>query len=198
MHRSLQLFVGMLIVSTGFGALQSNAADTQNQTNHANVSESRQTPFGLYYTPKEAFAALTQDPSIVLIDVRDPMEVSFIGHPEPMDANVPLRMITRSFVPDSGSYEMEPNKNFVANVDAMISRLGFTKDQPIIVSCRSGPRSAAAARLLHKAGYKMVWNQIEGFEGSTDPATGSRNLNGWRNAGLPWKNKISKNAYWRF
>ena len=92
---------------------------------------------------------------------------------------------------------MKANAGFVADVIALMKRLGLSKSSQIIVSCRSGPRSAVGARLLHAAGYKNVWNQIEGFEGSIDSKTGARSKNGWRNAGLPWKYKISKGAHWQ-
>jgi len=125
-----------------------------------------------------------------LIDVRDPIEITFVGHPEPMDSNIPLRTITDRFNPKSGHYRMRDNAGFVADVDALMKRLNLSKSSPIIVSCRSGPRSAVAARLLHAAGYQNVWNQIEGFEGSLDGKTGARSKNGWRNAELPSKEMI--------
>ena len=161
------------------------------------VSKSRQTPYGLYLKPVDAYKALKENPDIVLIDVRDPMEISFIGHPEPMDSNVPLRTITRQFDPRRGGYKMAANDAFVDQVDALMKRLGLSKSDPVFVSCRSGPRSARAARLLFEAGYIEVWNLVEGFEGSIDPETGARTRDGWRNAGLPWRYKIRDGAEWR-
>lgn len=173
------------------------AAAIESGVDRTALSKSRQTPFGLYLTPTDAHAALTKNPDIVLIDVRDPIEISFVGHPEPMDSNIPLRTVSRRFNPRSGSYAMDENRNFVAEVDALMNRLALGKEDPIFVTCRSGPRSANAARLLHKAGYKEVWNLVEGFEGSIDPATGARSKNGWRNAGLPWSYKIKSRAVWQ-
>lgn len=180
-----------------FLASSSWANEIKTELDAGQVSKSRQTPFGLYLTPQEAFAAISANPDIVMIDVRDPVEISFVGHPKPMDGNVPLRTISREFNPKSGAYKMVSNANFVGDVDALIKRLGFSKDDPIFVTCRSGPRSAGAARLLHKAGYTNVWNLVEGFEGSIDPATGARSKNGWRNAGLPWSYKIPATAAWQ-
>jgi len=173
------------------------ASEITTSVNESTVSKPRQTPHGLYLTPADAFAALSERPSIVLIDVRDPVEISFVGHPKPMDANIPLRTVTGKFNSKSGRYNMKSNAGFVSDVDALMKRLGLSKSSPIIVSCRSGPRSAVAARLLHAAGYKNVWNQIEGFEGSFDSKTGARSKNGWRNAGLPWKYKIRNGAQWQ-
>ena len=177
--------------------IMAGAAEIASSVNTSSVSKSRQTPFGLYLSPADAYAAVSKDPSIVLIDVRDPVEISFVGHPEPMDANIPLRTVSGKFDPGAGRYEMKQNTGFVADIDALMKRLGLSKSDPVIVTCRSGPRSAEAARLLHAAGYTTVWNQIEGFEGSIDRKTGARSKNGWRNAGLPWKYKISRGAQWQ-
>ena len=71
------------------------------------------------------------------------------------------------------------------------------KSTPIFLICRSGGRSAVAAKQLIRAGYTNVWNLVEGFEGDKDKATGARSVNGWRNAGLPWTYKIPAKAGWR-
>jgi len=182
-----------MVLAPGFA----NASEISSSVDDASVSKSRQTPHGLYLTPSDAYAAVSETPSIVLIDVRDPVEISFVGHPKPIDANIPLRTVTGKFNSKSGKYDMRTNAGFVADVDALMQRLDLSKSDPVIVSCRSGPRSAVAARLLHAAGYTNVWNQVEGFEGSIDKKTGARSKNGWRNAGLPWKYKISNGAQWQ-
>lgn len=189
--------LGVATIVASVSGAAAVAADIRTALDPESVSKSRQTPFGLYLTPSEAHTAIQEDPSIVLIDVRDPIEISFVGHPKPMDANVPLRTATRTFNPKSGTYVMQSNANFVADVNAAMERLGFGKEHPVFVTCRSGPRSAAAARLLHQAGYKSVWNLVEGFEGSIDPITGARTKNGWRNAGLPWSYRIQASAAWQ-
>ncbi len=48
------------------------------------------------------------------------------------------------------------------------------RDQPVVVYCAGGTRSALAARNLKEMGYKNVISVIGGF-------------NGWKNAGLPFK-----------
>jgi rhodanese-related sulfurtransferase len=60
--------------------------------------------------------------------------------------------------------------------------------------CRSGSRSAKAANLLAKAGYKKVYNIYDGFEGDKVKDTssyfkGKRMVNGWKNSGNPWSYK---------
>ena len=57
--------------------------------------------------------------------------------------------------------------------------------------CRSGGRSAFAVNMLSKAGFKNVYNIIDGFEGDKvkNPNSyfnGKRLVNGWKNSGAPW------------
>ena len=174
------------------------AAQIESKLDISKVAKKRKTPFNKYLSAKEAHDALVKDGSIVFIDVRDPIEINFVGHSSGMDANVPLRTVSKKkFKSKKGSYGWKDNKHFVAEVDAMMKRQGHAKSDVVFLSCRSGVRSAVAARLLHKAGYTNVWNLVEGFEGSKDKKTGIRSKNGWRNAGLPWSYKIPETAAWQ-
>lgn len=42
-------------------------------------------------------------------------------------------------------------------LDAKVKDLGKYKEKPVIVTCRSGPRAAAASRALKKAGFSNVY-----------------------------------------
>ena len=56
----------------------------------------------------------------------------------------------------------------------------------LLFLCRSGQRSASAARAATEAGLPDCYNILEGFEGNKD-ANGQRNrTGGWRACGLPW------------
>ena len=57
----------------------------------------------------------------------------------------------------------------------------FAKKDNILVICRSGVRSMAAAKLLQQQGYKNLINISDGFEGN--PSTGE----GWKKSNLPCK-----------
>ena len=176
-------------------ALPTLAADIASSVDASSVSERRSTPLGLYLTPQDAHAALTADPEIVFFDVRDPIEIAFVGHAQGVDAIVPLRIATHEFNPDAGTYRERKNPDFLAQAEAVIAREGGGKNTPVFVICRSGGRSAVAARMLAEAGYTNVWNLVEGFEGDKDDS-GARAVNGWRNAGLPWKYKIAPEVAW--
>lgn len=165
--------------------------------NPSALPKHKRTPLGLYLTPEEAHQALKRDPEILFVDVRDPVELSYVGHPEGMDANVPLALVSRAFDQKGGRYKMTANPDFAAQVEAARKRAGLSKDAPVFVICRSGARSARAAQILAQAGYTQVWNLVEGFEGDRDKASGQRTVNGWRNAGLPWGYKIAPEAAWR-
>ena len=54
-------------------------------------------------------------------------------------------------------------EDFLGNVDA-----AFDASEPIYLYCRSGRRSAAAAKALSKAGYKKVFNLLGGFNAWTE------------------------------
>lgn len=158
------------------------------------LPDSKKTKLGLYLTPKDAAAAIEADDSIVFLDVRDPVEIEFIGHPSSMDANIPSKITQLSdFNAKKGRYNQAVNKDFVAQVDALMAKNGFEKDKPIFLICRSGSRSATAANLLAEQGYTQVYNLVEGFEGDKNKE-GVRAVNGWRNAGLPWTYKIPEEA----
>jgi sulfur dioxygenase len=58
--------------------------------------------------------------------------------------------------------------------------------RPVLLLCRSGVRSIAAARRATELGLQ-AYNILEGFEGDPD-ANGQRgHTGGWRFRGLPWR-----------
>lgn len=119
----------------------------------------------------DAYTALTATPAAVLIDVRDPIEFSFVGHP--LDAvNIPWKL-----APD-----MRPNADFVTQVQKCVPDTSV----PLFLLCRSGQRSLAAAHALADAGYGDVTNIEDGFEGPIDEQKHRGTVAGWRFHGLPW------------
>ena len=118
-----------------------------------------------------AHAALQADPRAVLIDVRDPVEFSFVGHPVGA-VNVPWK-----FAP-----EMRPNPEFLDQVSQIVA----DRATPLFLLCRSGQRSLAAANALAEAGYTDLTNVEEGFEGPMDAAKHRNTVAGWRFHQLPW------------
>ena len=81
---------------------------------------------------------------------------------------------------------MKPNPDFVSQVKEVAE-----PTDTILVTCRSGDRGALAVNQLAEAGFRNVYNIIDGMEGDKvdDPDNvfhGKRMKNGWKNSGLPW------------
>jgi rhodanese-related sulfurtransferase len=93
------------------------------------------------------------------------------------------------------TYKLELNPDFLPEVRHRLTEKGLGPDSPIVLICRSGDRSAAAANLLAEAGFKNVYSVVDGYEGDVateGPKAGQRVVNGWKNAGLPWSYKLDR------
>ena len=58
---------------------------------------------------------------------------------------------------------------------------------PVMLLCRSGARSRAAAIALTEAGFAQAFNIAGGFEGDADGEGHRGNRNGWKAENLPWR-----------
>ncbi|NBS15597.1 MAG: rhodanese-like domain-containing protein [Gammaproteobacteria bacterium] len=123
-------------------------------------------------TPQDAYKAMTATSDALLIDVRDPVEYVFVGHP------IHSKNIPWAFAPD-----MRKNSSFVEQVQEIAPSL----DTPLFLLCRSGQRSFSAAKALEDQGYRQIINVEEGFEGDRNEFKQRSTLNGWRFQGLPWE-----------
>lgn len=160
----------------------------------ADIPESKKTRLGLYMTALEASEAAAADRGKVLfIDVRTPGEVMFVGAADATDANVPFVDLASPTTWDAKNNRLllVRNEAFVAKVEARLDAKRLGKSDRVIVMCRSGDRSAKAVDTLADAGFTNVWTVIDGFEGDLSK-DGRRDVNGWRNAGLPWTYKLDK------
>jgi rhodanese-related sulfurtransferase len=84
---------------------------------------------------------------------------------------------------------MKPLPDFVARVQTVAK-----PDDILMVTCRSGGRSALVVNLLAKAGFKNVYNIIDGMEGDANgdsESVAKGQLNGWKNTGCPWTKKLT-------
>jgi len=128
----------------------------------------------------------------LFLDVRDPVEIMFTGFAEMVDANIPLLTVDRDrLAPGGRNFAMVPNEDFDAAVLAALDAKGLGRDAQVLVMCRSGSRSAAAARRLTELGFTRVYNLSDGFEGA--PGRGS----GWKHSGLPWGHAFDPAKIWR-
>jgi len=128
--------------------------------------------------PATAWKILSEHKDAVLIDVRTRAEWNYVGLPD-LDsiAKKPALLEWQVFP------SMQPNPEFVAALSGAIAN----KDAPLLFLCRSGARSAAAAKAMTAAGYSTCLNVADGFEGPLDAQAKRGSAGGWKATGLPWR-----------
>ena len=138
-----------------------SSASTTSFSSSSSSSQSTQDP--KIYTYKDIQSLITnKPPKIILIDVREPSELSSTGR-IPTSLNVPLTSSPDfAFLP---SAEFEDKFSF--------ARPG--KEEEVIFYCKSGVRSKAAARLAVQGGfggkvgeYPGSWKDWEGRGGEVE------------------------------
>lgn len=106
----------------------------------------------------------------VLVDVRTDAEREWVG-----------------FVPGAAALAWKQWPGMVPNpaFDDGVRKLA-EQGKPLLMLCRSGVRSVAAARRATDLGVP-AYNILEGFEGDPDGHAHRGALGGWRYHGLPWR-----------
>jgi rhodanese-related sulfurtransferase len=126
-------------------------------------------PYAGAVTLQEACTLLSVQ-AAVLVDVRTAEECQYVGH-----------------VPDSvhvswiSGAALQRNPRFVGYLESKVHR-----DQVLLLLCRSGDHSAAAAKTLTEARFRNVFNVTEGFEGGLDELQQRSSRGGWGFHRLPW------------
>jgi rhodanese-related sulfurtransferase len=175
---------GILLAAT----LIASAAETGTPAAKAagsELPEKKRTTLGLYVTAADAYKMWMSAPDKVkVIDVRSPEEYAFVGHPE-MSWNIPFAFVTYQRKGGRFEYGSRMNPNFVAHVLEVAAPTDV-----LLVTCRSGGRSALAVNALAAAGFKNAYTVVDGVEGDKvhDPDSvfnGKRMKNGWKNS-APW------------
>lgn len=105
--------------------------------------------FGFENLDAKSFYDMVQkDKAVLLLDVRTPAEYKEDGR-----------------IPGSVLIPVQVLPQYVKEIEKF-------KDKKVLVYCRSGNRSAVAARFLEQNGFKQVYNLKDG-------------IIGWKRAGLP-------------
>lgn len=112
-------------------------------------------------TSETAWQMLLDDESSLLVDVRTPTEWQTVGVPDTSEIGRPTRFV--SWTNEQGN----PNPYFADQTTD-----GVDPDTPILLLCRSGVRSNAAAELLISMGFSQAMNIVGGFESPQDPSAG--------------------------
>ena len=185
----------LLMFAIAASAAFAGVAHAQGGIAPAKVPEEMRTKTNLYLLPKEVQQFVkAQKGKVLFVDVRTRAEAQFLGMAEGVDALVPY-VEFQEFMTDwddkRSFYKLEPFNDFVPEVERRLKEKGLTKDDPVVVMCRSGERSSRAADLLADSGYRRVYTVVYGFEGELSDK-GRRNLNGWKNAGLPWSYELDR------
>jgi len=144
------------------------------------LAAERLAPGALYagdVTPEEAWRLLAEDAQAVLVDVRTDAEWNYVGVADLSALNKKPVLISWQRFPD-----MARNDEFSANLSAA----GVTPAMPVLFLCRSGVRSASAARHCTAEGFSDCFNIIEGFEGAVDENIHRGLKSGWKMRALPW------------
>jgi rhodanese-related sulfurtransferase len=156
-----------------------------------NLPKEKQTALGLYVTSKEAYEKWQADQeSVKIIDVRTPEEFLFVGHPT-VAWKIPVFAQTYEWNAERQQFPMKPLPDFVARVSQIAN-----PDDTLMVMCRAGGRGAIAANMLAQAGFKHVYNIVDGMEGdatgdSESMAKAQPKTDGWLNSGCPWTKKLT-------
>jgi rhodanese-related sulfurtransferase len=126
----------------------------------------------------EAWERLKSDPRAQLVDVRTMAEWNFVGVPDLSALGRQAICIEWQQFPGGGR-----NPDFVGEASQALPH----KDAPVLLLCRSGARSRAAAIALTAAGFGQAFNIGDGFEGDADEEGHRGNRGGWKAANLPWR-----------
>ena len=128
-------------------------------------------------TPNQVWKRLSEEQNAKLVDVRTQAEWSFVGVPDLSSLDKQVLLVSWQVFPS-----MARNDAFAAQLEAH----GIRKDDVLLLLCRSGVRSKAAAEYLTALGYQAAWNITDGFEGPHDEAKHRGGKVGWKASNLPW------------
>lgn len=134
-----------------------------------NAYQDKNISFAGAISPIQAFD-LIEENSVQFIDIRTFEERKFVGFPSGSE-----------HIPFSTGTSFQSNPRFIKEVEKK-----FEKERPVLLICRSGNRSKLAATALTKAGFKYVFNILEGFEGDLNEINQRNQINGWKYRKLPW------------
>jgi rhodanese-related sulfurtransferase len=166
----------------------------QSLVDPAQVPAAKKSVPGLYLVAKDVPAFLAAQPRVLFLDVRTRAEAMYVGMPAGVDALVPFvehQELMTDWDAQRNIYKLEPVQEFVTEARRRLAEKGLQKSDVVVLICRSGDRSGRAATRLQQDGFEKVYSVIDGFEGDMS-AAGRRDVNGWKNAGLPWSYKLDK------
>ena len=152
---------------------------------------------------EEAYAKTQQtEQPVLLVDVRDPVEIMFVGFTDAVDVNIPFLLVDRTqWDADRNIYPIKRNPDFVEQIKAELAKRGLDENTEVITMCRSGSeRGEPSAKVLREAGLVNARFVVNGFQGDAlqeGPQAGMRLQNGWQNSNLPWGRSLNGEKMYR-
>lgn len=160
------------------------------------VPDEKRSSSGLHLSAQEAVAMKQAHPDNVLfIDIRTRAEAMHLGMPTLVDDLMPVLNFPAEWEwsESLGEYLQQGNSHFVHDIENCVQQAGMTKDDAVILICRSVMRSSSEPGLLVCYGFKKSFTAVDGYVGdkvASGPEKGRRTVNGWKNAKLPWSGKL--------
>ena len=185
----------LTIVFAALAVFFSVSLSAMAQVDESKLVPEKKTKLELYLDAKSTPEFLKKNAGRVLfIDVRTKTEAMFVGMPSAVDALVPFvetEDVMTTWDNTRSAYKLEPVQDFVPEMNRRLKEKQLTKEDIVVLICRSGDRSSRAVNRLAEDGFKRVYTVADGFEGDMSK-DGRRNVNGWKNADLPWSYKLDK------
>ncbi len=94
----------------------------------------------LEISAEEAYAKTQQtEQPVLLVDVRDPVEIMFVGVADAIDVNIPFMLVDRTqWNAERNIYPISRNPEFVEQIKAELAKRGLDENTEVITMCRSG------------------------------------------------------------
>lgn len=135
-------------------------------------------------TAQEAWNMLEKDQNAILVDVRTDEEWKQVGVPDLSRLQKKPLLLSWRLLP-----VMQVNASFMSTLTKAVADKATT----LLFLCRSGARSAEAAKVMTQQGYVNCYNIGGGVEGIMNKNYSSENREqtniGWKAAKLPWEQK---------
>ena len=100
--------------------------------------------------PAAEVHARVQQPNqnLLFVDVRDPVEIMFVGFTDAVHANVPFMLVDRTqWNAEKGVFRLYRNPDFLNQVKLQLAKRGLSSDAEIITMCRSGSEQIGRAHV---------------------------------------------------
>jgi rhodanese-related sulfurtransferase len=131
---------------------------------------------------QEAWHLLAHNDKALLIDVRTHAEWSYVGVPVLDSPEREILLVEWLSYP-----AMQVHTDFGEQLLRELEDRHVAPDAPLLFLCRSGVRSRHAAIEMTGRWQGPCFNIAGGFEGDLNDEARRASVNGWKKAGLPWR-----------